>query len=423
MKDKKIILLLIVIVIVLVVISVIYMNSQKNTDVANINNTNNANQVTQNDNKIQNNITNEILTGDGQDVTVITTEENSETTIKNSEIIKTGDTSDLGESDKAGLNSALKATQLSDLTLEDSKVTTDGLGASGVAAVGARAILNLSNSEVITKGDRSKGILVTKKGQIFADSINIETTGYKSSAIATDMGGGIIEVKNSNIVTDNIDSAGIYATGNVKAENSEFTTKQAEGVCIDGSGEVSLINTIVKAYKKRGVMLYYTGPSDMMEPHGLFKMIGGELTVEEGPAFYIMNTGAEIELDNVNITNKSGVFLIASVDRFGELGQEGPPVTAKGGNVKVTAKNQEINGNFEVDSESTLELNLTENSKLVGAINTENTGKEVNVIIGEGCTWTLTGDCYITNLEVVDDATQINLNGYKIYYIESTIKI
>lgn len=363
----------------------------------------------------------ENLNKTGQDETVFAAEQNSEVTIKNSEFLKSGDSSNLGESDKAGLNAAIKATQLSKIIIEDSKVTTEGKGATGIAAVGTRAILNLTNVDVITKADRSKGILATKKGQIVADNINIETTGYKSSAIATDMGGGNIEVKNSNILTDNIDSAGIYATGNVKAENTVFTTKQAESICIDGSGTVDLINVVCNAFKKRGAMLYYTGPTDRSSPEGRLNITNGEMNVEDGPVFYVMNSSGVINLDNVKITNKSGKFLLASVDRFAELGQEGQKVESKGGSATINAKNQEINGDFEIDEQSTLELNLSENSNLVGSINKENTAKQVNVVLREGCTWTLTADSYVTSLDVIDETTQINLNGYQIYYLENEI--
>ena len=168
-------------------------------------------------------------------------------------------------------------------------------------------------------------------------------------------------------------------------------------------------------------MLYYTGPTDRSSPEGRLNITNGEINVEDGPVFYVMNSSGVINLDNVKITNKSGKFLLASVDRFGELGQEGPKVESKGGNATVNAKNQEINGDFEIDEQSTLELNLLENSNLVGSINKENTAKQVNVVLREGCTWTLTADSYVTSLDVIDETTQINLNGYKIYYLENEI--
>ena len=51
----------------------------------------------------------------------------------------------------------------------------------------------------------------------------------------------------------------------------------------------------------------------------------------------------------------------------------------------------------------------------MGAINTDNTAKEVTVKISKDSSWTLTGDSYIKSLTNEDTTGEnIHLNGYKL---------
>ena len=94
-----------------------------------------------------------------------------------------------------------------------------------------------------------------------------------------------------------------------------------------------------------------------------------------------------------------------------------------GGEVTLNSKNQELIGDIEIDKISTLEINLEENSKLEGAINTENTAKSITLNLDKSSSLTLTADSYITKLENKDTSnSNINLNGYKLYVNGEEIK-
>ena len=89
----------------------------------------------------------------------------------------------------------------------------------------------------------------------------------------------------------------------------------------------------------------------------------------------------------------------------------------------LNAKSQVLEGTILVGSDSTLTLNLTNNSSFKGTVSgkiTNAKGKTVssdvgtvNVKIDGSSIWTLTGNTYITSLE--GDVSQINMNGYKLY--------
>ena len=141
-------------------------------------------------------------------------------------------------------------------------------------------------------------------------------------------------------------------------------------------------------------------------------MEGGSLTANNGPAFYVTNTIAIINLENVNLTAKNGVLLKAVTDGS-DLGMENKVKTQKGGEAVVTAKSQRLEGGFEVDNESTLDLTLSFGSTLKGYINKENTAKKVKLTVESGCTIELTENCYVDELNISEGATIIE-NGYKI---------
>jgi hypothetical protein len=137
-------------------------------------------------------------------------------------------------------------------------------------------------------------------------------------------------------------------------------------------------------------------------------MKDGSLSNENGDIFFVNNTVATIELENVNIENKDseGVFLRAEAAGWGNEG-------SNGGNVTLNAMNQTIDGNMIVDELSTLNLYLKDGSTYNGAINTDGEAGDIYVELSEDSVWKLTGDSYITGLTC--DSDSIDLNGYKLY--------
>ena len=67
------------------------------------------------------------------------------------------------------------------------------------------------------------------------------------------------------------------------------------------------------------------------------------------------------------------------------------------------------------DSISTIALDMTTGSSLVGAVNTDNIAKEITIKLSKDSTWTLTGDSYVKSLTNEDTTnSNIHLNGYKL---------
>ena len=89
----------------------------------------------------------------------------------------------------------------------------------------------------------------------------------------------------------------------------------------------------------------------------------------------------------------------------------------------LNASNQALTGDLLVGDNSTLNLTLTENSSLTGAVSGEITnaaGDTVSTEVGTvavaldySSTWTLTGDSYVS--EFNGDASNVISNGYTLY--------
>lgn len=98
---------------------------------------------------------------------------------------------------------------------------------------------------------------------------------------------------------------------------------------------------------------------------------------------------------------------------------------ANGAQVELTADGQALEGNITADTISTLTMALKNGSAFTGMIhivdNAEGGAAVTNnacVIIEQGCTWTLTGNCTMTTL---NNHGTIHYNGYTITLADGTV--
>ena len=135
------------------------------------------------------------------------------------------------------------------------------------------------------------------------------------------------------------------------------------------------------------------------------------ITTNKGDTIFVTNTSANIELQNTSITNNDseGDFLRIQAGKWGSSG-------SNGGNVTLSMSLEQITGDVIVDNISKLDLSLSNNSVLIGAINKDNQG-DVKLKLSGDSILSLTNDTYVNSLEN-DDTTNANIysNGeYKLY--------
>lgn len=125
----------------------------------------------------------------------------------------------------------------------------------------------------------------------------------------------------------------------------------------------------------------------------------------------VTNTTATINLTNNKITNNDskGKFLRVRKDSCRNSESNGWDVT-------LNMTNQEADGDIVIDSISTLTMNLKEKSLFTGKINSENSAKNIKLVLDKTNKIKLTGDSYVSSLEDEDSSyDNIDFNGYKLY--------
>lgn len=273
---------------------------------------------------------------------------------------------------------------------------------------------NIKNVKITTHSDKSRGLDATYNGVINAENVVINTDGQSCAALATDRGEGQVHVKNSDINTGVSKTSGrgsplIYSTGNITLENTKGTSHVSQIACIEGKNSIEVTNSQLTGYAEGnrqdgdeyvdlgGVFIYQSMSGDADVGTSLFNAKDSTLSIaddssvyKEAPMFHITNTACVVSLENTQLNFGSGVFLEASGQN--QWGTEG----SNGGVCELNTDNEKIDGNVIVDEISSLNWTM-KNTEFKGAINS--TGN-TTVKVGEGSTWTLSGDSSVSSLEL-----------------------
>ena len=332
-------------------------------------------------------------------------------TINSSVFDKTGNTTNDDNSNFRGQNAVVLGIEGSQTSIKDSNITSNSIGSNAVFATGEGSVVNVENTNIHTKGDSSRGLDATYKGTVNGKNLTITTEGAHSATLATDRGEGTITAEAAKLTTSGTGSPVIYSTGNITANNVNGVANKSEIGVVEGKNSITLTNSNVTGYHDNGFMLYQSFSGDAESGIARLKAENNTLTTHGTGAFiYVNNTTAEADLtgNTILMPNTTTLVKAAADSRWGKDGENG-------GHLTLRASNQELSGNIVADSISTIALNMANGSSLVGAINTDNTAKEVTVKLSKDSTWTLTGDSYVKSLTNEDTTGEnIHLNGYKL---------
>ena len=332
-------------------------------------------------------------------------------TINSSVFDKTGNTTNDDNSNFRGQNAVVLGIEGSQTNIKDSNITSNSIGSNAVFATGEGSLISVENTNIHTKGDSSRGLDATYKGTVNGKNLTITTEGAHSATLATDRGEGTITAEAAKLTTSGAGSPVIYSTGNITANNVNGVANKSEIGVVEGKNSITLTNSNVTGYHDNGFMLYQSFSGDAESGIARLKAENNTLTTHGTGAFiYVNNTTAEADLtgNTILMPNTTTLVKAAADSRWGKDGENG-------GHLTLRASNQELSGNIVADSISTVALDMTNGSSLVGAINTDNTAKEVTLKLSKDSTWTLTGDSYVKSLTNEDTTgSNIHLNGYKL---------
>ena len=332
-------------------------------------------------------------------------------TIDSSVFDKTGNTTNDDNSNFHGQNAVVLGIEGSQTSIKDSNITSNSIGSNAVFATGEVSVINVENTNIHTKGDSSRGLDATYKGTVNGKNLTITTEGAHSATLATDRGEGTITAEAAKLTTSGTGSPVIYSTGNITANNVNGVANKSEIGVVEGKNSITLTNSNVTGYHDNGFMLYQSFSGDAESGIARLKAENNTLTTHGTGAFiYVNNTTAEADLtgNTILMPNTTTLVKAAADSRWGKDGENG-------GHLTLRASNQELSGNIVADSISTVALDMTNGSSLVGAVNTDNTAKEITMKLSKDSTWTLTGDSYVKSLTNEDTTnSNIHLNGYKL---------
>ena len=361
----------------------------------------------------------ETLSSDGTDENAAHISEGAKVSIKNSTITRESSDSQGGDNSSFyGVGAAILATD-GEAYVSNSTIDTDSKGAAGLFAYGDGTVY-ASDDTITTKQDTSGGIHAAGGGTLYAWDMTVETNGESSAAIRSDRGGGKMVVNGGTYTSNGVGSPAIYSTADIAVNNAALTANGSEAICIEGLNSIHLYDSDLTGNMSDNeqndctwnVILYQSMSGDSEVGNSTFEMNGGSLTAKNGGMFYTTNTESTITLSDVDITyaEDSEFFLKCTGNSnqrgWGESG-------ANGADCLFTATAQEMQGDVVWDSISQLDFYMTDGSTLAGAVtddesNAGNGGDGYcNLYIGEGCTWTVTGDSTLTGLSnsgtIVDD--------------------
>ena len=345
-------------------------------------------------------------------------------TINNITITKSGDESSEA-SDFYGTNASLFVYNNASLTVNHGTITTNGSHANAVFAYSTGKII-LNNLDITTTSNNSGGVMVTGGGTLNANNCNVRTSGNSSAAIRSDRVGGTLTVENGTYETSGVGSPAIYSTADITVKNATLQSYSSEGVVVEGKNSVTLENVNLvdtnntlngnsETYKN--IFLYQSMSGDADVGTSSFTAKNSNIETNQGDTIFVTNTTATINLENNTFTNTDGDFLRIQTGKWGTSG-------SNGGIVTMNLVNQKVTGNLIIDSISTLDLNLSDKSVLIGSIDNDNQAKNVKLTLSSDSVLSLNGDTYLDTL-VNDQSDNKNIysNGYKLYVNNEEISI
>ncbi len=345
---------------------------------------------------------------------------------------ESGKSTDFDSSTLYGLNSTFIAKEGSEIFLEDSKLSSSIFYSSAFFATGLETTATLNNVELSTDKDNSSALNASSEAKIDISNSEIKTKGNNSDAIKTLDANSLININDSTIITEGQNSTLLYSKGKIEALNIKGTSNSYLAIIEDrNSLELTNANLITNGQDKTineylGAFLIYSQESasasnnytsaklDIID--SIIEINKDSSWYDKTPLFYLTNTEANINITNTTLNYGSDILLKAVANsEYGDIGDNAASVT-------LTATDQELTGEIIVDSNSKVRLNLN-NSTYEGKINVDNLSANVDVTFDYDSRWELTGDSYINILQITKTdylrknvRKYIRSNGYNVYY-------
>ena len=329
-----------------------------------------------------------------------------------------------------GINSILlSVNDDSVIKVADSKLTADSTGSNAIFATDGGTVY-ANNNTIVTSASNSRGLDATYGGTVIGNLLAISTAGDHSAALATDRGGGNISLTNSSLFTAGSGSPLLYSTGNVQVDNVKGTATGSQIAGMEGLNTILIKNSQLTSEVTgktasdpvaNGVIIYQSTSGDAEAATGESAEFEAENStlasdIQEGSMFYLTNTTANVVLKNTTLDFDSDAANLLTIggndaNNWGTPGENGADVT-------FTGLDQELAGNIDVDTISSLDLYLLDGTTYTGATTisenaaaSEQSDAPISVSIDGDASWIVTADSTVTNLHIADGGKLVDQDG------------
>lgn len=283
-------------------------------------------------------------------------------------------------------------------TKENESVETAEEGENAVL-VGENGILNALRLNIHTTGNKAGGLMTVMGGNINSTEAKISTEGFGSAGIALYSADSMITVTGGKVDTTGTESPCLYAEGNIYVNQVTGTAEQAEMAVMKNGGSLYMSHSSLSG---NGISVSGRKAGEGVNTLSFSNSV---LTSGSNPAlFTVENAKTEIAFKNTELQSPPEIFLSVLGGR-----------EKSGSYVVLAADQQRIAGDILCDETSAAAVSLKNGSAFEGSIDPGNTGN-VSISLEGDSSWILTGDSYLTSITDEAELSNINSNGYTIYY-------
>lgn len=344
-------------------------------------------------------------------------------------LTKSGDDTNGDNCNFYGVNSVLLSVGEGSLaTVSGSALSSTSEGSNAIFATDS-ATAYANDVRIDTTAGNSRGLDATYGGTIIANGVTATTQGDHSATVATDRGGGSVSLTNSTLSTAGSGSPLLYSTGDIEVSGVTGTASGSQIAAMEGLNTILINNSTLESTNTdktasdplaNGIIIYQSTSGDAESTTGesaTFQAADSTLksAITSGSMFYLTNTSADVVLARTSLDYDSDAAdLIMTVgndsNNWGTAG-------SNGATVRFTGIEQQLTGNIEADTMSSVDLFLTQGSIWTGSASiTDNANgatsdAPITVNVDGTSSWVVTDSCTISALNVASGAQVVDENG------------
>lgn len=348
------------------------------------------------------------LTASANDYSAVIVKDRAIVTIRDSAIKKyDGLISDKNELTKTGLNSAIVVAYGSELKTTNSRIETTVEYTNGIFISGEKAKAQVIDSKIFGYGTYTNGAVIATKGKLELEHSDITTKFKYSPAIVVTHKAGKADLKNNVMLETNGSSSPLFKSkGTITMNDSTGTANGSRFAILEGGTLTINKSTLISAGANDDNMDQPSGMIIKGKEETTINITDSSLNINSKMPYYqtalmfdIINAKAILNLKNAQINYGS--------NRLVEI---------KNSQVTINCDKQTLQGKILVDSNSSLNINIKNNSIYIGSISGNNSNTNATLSLDQSATFILQGDTYVKELKNADKENKnINFGKYKLY--------